>query len=75
MTAVESEPLSGVDAAWLHMEDPTNLMMVAGVLCFDEPIAFEKLLSVIGRTPSHVFEVSATRRRAMAPSRLASMGR
>ena len=29
-------PLSSVDAAWLRMEDPTNLMMVTGVLMFDE---------------------------------------
>jgi diacylglycerol O-acyltransferase / wax synthase len=29
-------PLSSVDAAWLRMEDPTNLMMVTGLLVFDE---------------------------------------
>jgi diacylglycerol O-acyltransferase / wax synthase len=33
-----SEPLSSVDAAWLRMEDPTNLMMVTGILVFDEPL-------------------------------------
>ena len=28
-------PMSSVDAAWLGMEDPTNLMMVTGVLMLD----------------------------------------
>lgn len=31
-------PLSNVDAAWLKMEDPTNLMMVSGVLTFAKPV-------------------------------------
>ena len=30
-------PLSNVDAAWLRMEDPTNLLMVTGILVFEEP--------------------------------------
>jgi len=42
-----SEPLSNVDAAWLGMEHPTNLMMVSGVLTFDEPLDFERLKAVI----------------------------
>lgn len=43
------EPLSNVDAAWLRMEDPTNLMMVSGVLTFEEPIEFEELKGIIER--------------------------
>ncbi|MFQ5400631.1 MAG: wax ester/triacylglycerol synthase family O-acyltransferase [Anaerolineae bacterium] len=43
------DPLSNVDAAWLGMEDPTNLMMVTGVLTFDEPIDFEELKLLIER--------------------------
>lgn len=31
-------PLSNVDAAWLKMEDPTNLMMVSGVMTFAQPL-------------------------------------
>ena len=31
-------PLFNVDAAWLRMEDPTNLMMVTGVLIFPRPL-------------------------------------
>ncbi|MFI5180551.1 MAG: wax ester/triacylglycerol synthase family O-acyltransferase [Thermoanaerobaculia bacterium] len=37
------EPLSAVDTAWLHMEDPTNLMMVTGILGFDEVLDFGRL--------------------------------
>ncbi len=42
-------PLSSVDAAWLGMEDPTNLMMVTGILTFDRPVKFsqfQKLLEI-----------------------------
>ncbi len=41
------EPLSTVDAAWLRMEHPTNLMMVSGILTFDEPINIDHLKAVI----------------------------
>ncbi len=40
-------PLSNVDAAWLRMDDPTNLMMVTGLLLFDEPLEPERLRSVL----------------------------
>lgn len=33
-----SQHLSPVDSAWLHMDDPTNLMMVTGVALLDGPI-------------------------------------
>lgn len=45
---MREEPLSSVDAAWLHMEHPANLMMVTGVLTFDEPLDFATLTRVIG---------------------------
>lgn len=35
--------LTPVDTAWLHMEDPTNLMMVTGIYVFDEPLDFARL--------------------------------
>ncbi|HQR47356.1 MAG TPA: wax ester/triacylglycerol synthase family O-acyltransferase, partial [Thermoanaerobaculia bacterium] len=38
-----SEPLTAVDTAWLHMEEPTNLMMVTGFLAFDEVLDFGRL--------------------------------
>lgn len=40
-------PLSSVDAAWLRMEDPTNLMMVTGVLMFEERLDPERLRRVL----------------------------
>jgi WS/DGAT/MGAT family acyltransferase len=43
------EPLSSVDAAWLRMEDPTNLMMVTGILVFDEPLDPRRLRSTLAR--------------------------
>jgi WS/DGAT/MGAT family acyltransferase len=36
-------PLSSVDTAWLRMEDPTNLMMITGVMMFGAPIDIERL--------------------------------
>ena len=42
-----SEPLSNVDAAWLGMEDPTNLMMVTGVLTFSELVDFQAVQAVL----------------------------
>jgi diacylglycerol O-acyltransferase len=32
------ERISGVDTAWLRMEQPTNLMMIVGVMMFAEPL-------------------------------------
>jgi diacylglycerol O-acyltransferase / wax synthase len=42
------EPMSKVDTAWLRMEKPTNLMMITGVLMFEERLdlqAFRKLIA------------------------------
>ena len=36
MPPARRERISGVDTAWLRMETPTNLMMIVGVLMFDE---------------------------------------
>lgn len=44
---MKTENLSPVDAAWLHMEDPTNLMMVTSVLMFDQVIDFDDLKTTI----------------------------
>jgi WS/DGAT/MGAT family acyltransferase len=35
--------LSNADAAWLHMDRPTNLMVINSVLLFDEQVDFERL--------------------------------
>ncbi len=40
-------PLGAVDTAWLHMEDPTNLMMVTGIYLFDRPLDFRRLKDTV----------------------------
>jgi len=39
----DGTPLTYVDTAWLHMEDPTNLMMVTGIFIFDGPLDFTRV--------------------------------
>jgi diacylglycerol O-acyltransferase len=41
------EPISKVDTAWLRMEQPTNLMMINGVVVLDREPDFESLLRVL----------------------------
>jgi len=41
------KPLSSVDAAWLRMEDPTNLMMITGVMVFGAPVEYERLKALL----------------------------
>ncbi|MFI5283449.1 MAG: wax ester/triacylglycerol synthase family O-acyltransferase [Candidatus Dormibacterales bacterium] len=42
-------PMSAVDAAWLGMEDPTNLMMVTGVLTLDGKVDLKRLRVILER--------------------------
>lgn len=42
-----TEPLTGVDRAWLRMDDPTNLMMINGVVTLEQPIEQEKLEAIL----------------------------
>ena len=44
-----AERLSVVDTAWLHMEMPTNLMMVGSLAFFDAPLEYEQLTSAMQR--------------------------
>ena len=41
--------MSSVDAAWLGMEDPTNLMMVTGVMTLDGKVDLKRLRAVLDR--------------------------
>ena len=41
--------LSSADAAWLHMDRPTNLMVVNSVLLFDEPVDWERIKELVQR--------------------------
>jgi diacylglycerol O-acyltransferase len=38
-----------VDKAWLRMEDPTNLMMITGVMVFGTPMEYDRLKATIER--------------------------
>ncbi len=43
------EPMSKVDTAWLRMEQPSNLMMITGVIGFDGPLDDDRLLETVER--------------------------
>jgi len=58
-------PLSNVDAAWLKMEHPTNLMMVSGVLTFSQPVDFEYFRSLVS---SRLLQFERFRQRVVRPS-------
>lgn len=44
---MSSQRMSNADAAWLHMDRPTNLMVVNGVLWFDEPLDLDRVREVV----------------------------
>ena len=44
---LDGTPLDAVDTAWLHMEDPTNLMMVTGIYIFDRPLDMARLKDTV----------------------------
>ncbi len=43
----ETERMSAVDAAWLRMDRPTNLMMIVGVILFDGHVDFARFRKTI----------------------------
>lgn len=43
------ETMSNVDTAWLQMDRPTNLMMIASFMTFDGPPDFERIVATIER--------------------------
>lgn len=45
--AYETERMSAVDAAWLRMDRPTNLMMIVGVVVFDSRVDFRRFRRTI----------------------------
>ncbi len=42
-----SHTMSRADAAWLHMDRPTNLMVINSVMWFDEPVDWDAYTAVI----------------------------
>ncbi len=47
MSTARKEPIAKVDTAWLRMEQPTNLMMITGVIELAESVDFEHLRDII----------------------------
>lgn len=45
--AGETERMSAVDAAWLRMDRPTNLMMIVGVVMFDSRVNFARFRATL----------------------------
>ncbi len=43
------ERISGVDTAWLRMEQPTNLMMIVGVMMFDRRLDLRDVKRILQR--------------------------
>ncbi|KAF0165575.1 MAG: WS/DGAT/MGAT acyltransferase [Rhodocyclaceae bacterium] len=43
----QRERMSAVDTAWLRMDRPTNLMMIVGVMVFNERIDFTRLRNTV----------------------------
>ena len=41
------EIMSSIDNFWLHMDHPTNLMIITGFLQFEKPIDFERLKQTV----------------------------
>ena len=65
MTERTITPLDNVDAAWLKMEDPTNLMMVTGVLTFPHPLDMAHLRALI---ETRLLQFDRFRQRVARPS-------
>jgi hypothetical protein len=42
-----AEIFTGVDAAWLHIDRPTNLAMIAGVMVLDTQMDRARLIELI----------------------------
>jgi len=60
--------MASVDAAWLGMEDPTNLMMVTGVMVLDGPLDIKRMRLVLERrlAPFNRFHQRIVRPRSRA---------
>lgn len=41
------EPISKVDTAWLRMEQPTNLMMITGIMTLNGAVDYERLVRTV----------------------------
>jgi diacylglycerol O-acyltransferase len=48
LTSMSNRSMPNADAAWLHMDRPTNRMVINAVLWFDAPVAADGLRRVLG---------------------------
>ena len=58
-------PVDSVDSSWLRMDDPTNLMVVTGVMVLDEPVAFEAVRDMLD---THLLTWPRFRQRIVEPT-------
>ena len=42
-----ADPMSNADAAWLHMDQPTNLMVITAALWFEEPVDWDRAREIV----------------------------
>ena len=61
--------MSSADAAWLHMDRPTNLMVITGALWFDEPVDWERVREVIATRLGRALSALSPAGRSRAGSR------
>ena len=47
VTVATHRPVGAVDAVWLNMDRPNNLMVIDSVMWFDEPVSWERLKRVV----------------------------
>jgi diacylglycerol O-acyltransferase / wax synthase len=62
-----SDRLSSADAAWLHMDRPTNLMVINSVLLFDQPVDWNRVIDI---TQTRLIERYPRFRQRVVESRL-----
>jgi WS/DGAT/MGAT family acyltransferase len=43
----DAQRMSSADAAWLHMDQPTNLMVISAALWFDEPVDWDRARELV----------------------------
>jgi hypothetical protein len=44
---MSAQRMSNADAAWLHMDRPTNLMVVNALLWFEEPVDADRVKEIL----------------------------
>lgn len=60
----DRENFSLVDAAWLHMDDPTSMALIVGVIMLDQPLEFDALKELVSE---RLLRVKRFRQRVREP--------